>query len=315
MSDRVEQAAAEWALRHPLDTAGAAALEAWLAEDPAHAGALLRAMAGLSLVDQAIAPPRADLADEPPPPSRLRRRLLAGAGAALAASITGLFGWQYWRAQHVETARGEIRRLPLPDGSVAMINTDSALSVALERDIRRVSLDHGQAWFQVAKDRARPFVVDAGIALVRAVGTAFSVERRDQGVEIAVTEGSVAVWAADASGAMTIIEAGQFARFHAGATAPVVGTAPAAITRALAWRSGEIALENESVASAVAQFNRYNRQQLVVEDSRLARERLIGLFQIDKPGDFAATLAASFDAQVIATPQEIRVTRKDVDRR
>ncbi|MET3710450.1 transmembrane sensor [Sphingomonas trueperi] len=314
MSDRVEQAAAEWALRHPLDAAGEAAIEAWLAEDPVHAGALLRAMAGLSLVDQAIAPPADRVAPAHPAP-HARRRFLAGAAAALAASVTGLFGWQYWRAQHVETARGEIRRLPLADGSVAMINTDSALSVTLERNIRRISLDHGQAWFQVAKDRARPFVVDAGIALVRAVGTAFSVERRDQGVEIAVTEGTVAVWAADASGAMTIIEAGQFARFHAGATAPVVGTAPAAITRALAWRSGEIALENETVSNAVGQFNRYNRQQLVIEDQDLARERLIGLFQIDKPGDFAATLATSFDAQVTITPQEIRIARKKPEQR
>ena len=309
MADRVEQAAAEWALRHPLDPAGEAKIKAWLAEDPRHAGALLRAMAGLSLVDQAIAAP-ADRATPARPAPRARRRFLAGAGAALAASVTGLFGWQYWRAQHVETARGEIRRLPLADGSVAMINTDSALNVTLERNIRRVSLDHGQAWFQVAKDRARPFVVDAGIALVRAVGTAFSVERRDQGVEIAVTEGTVAAWAADASGAMTIIEAGQFARFHAGAAAPVVGTAPAAITRALAWRSGEIALENETVSNAVGQFNRYNRQQLVIEDQDLARERLIGLFQIDRPDDFAATLATSFDAQVTTTPQEIRIGRK-----
>ncbi|MHA6719242.1 FecR family protein [Sphingomonas sp. RS6] len=286
----------------------------WLAEDPSHAGALLRAMAGLSLVDQAIAP-LADPGQVGKPRSRLRRRFLAAAGAALAASITGLFGWNYLRGQQVETARGEIRRLPLADGSIAMINTDSALSVALERDIRRVSLDHGQAWFQVAKDRARPFVVDAGIAMARAVGTAFSVERRDQGVEIAVTEGAVAVWAADASGAMTIVEAGQFARFRVGEAIPVVGTAPGAISRALAWRSGEIALENETVASAVAQFNRYNRQQLVVDDPALARERLIGLFQIDRPGDFAATLATSFDARVTITPQAIHVTRKNVGQR
>jgi transmembrane sensor len=311
MSDRVEQQAAEWALRHPLDAADEAALEAWLAEDRAHAGALLRAMAGLSLVDQALAPQGVHTTSVPGFSNR--RKLLAAGAGALAASIAGLFSWQVWRGDRVETARGEIRRLPLADGSVAMINTDSALHVTLERDIRRVSIDHGQAWFQVAKDRARPFVVDAGIAMVRAVGTAFSVERRDQGVEVAVTEGTVAVWPAGASGAMTIIEAGQFARFHAGVAAPVVGTAPTAIARALAWRSGEISLENETVAYAVAQFNRYNRQQLVVEDQDLAQERLVGLFQIDKPEDFAATLATSFDAHVTTTPQEIRLARKKVE--
>jgi transmembrane sensor len=315
MSDRVERAAAAWALRHPLDAAGEAALQVWLAENPAHAGALLRAMAALTLVDQAVAPEAATPEVRKPRVFGTRRRVLAGGAGALAASVAGLFGWQYLTGERVETARGEIRRLPLADGSVAMINTSSALRVVLERDLRRVSLEHGQAWFQVAKDRARPFVVDAGIAKVRAVGTAFSVERRDEGVEVAVTEGTVAVWPADASGAMTILEAGQFARFHAGEAAPVVGTAPTAIERALAWRGGEIALENETVASAVAQFNRYNRQQLVVEDPGLARERLIGLFQIDKPGDFAATLATSYDAAVTVTPQEIRLARKKVEPR
>ncbi|WP_448663877.1 FecR family protein [Sphingomonas sp. CJ20] len=309
MSDRIEDMAARWALRHPLDATGRAALDAWLASDPRHQGALLRAMAGLSAVGRALAP--APEAAEPEAAPRFgRRRLFAGMAGAIAASVAGMVGWQYLAVERVSTARGEIRRLPLADGSVATINTESTLRVDFASDTRRVALDRGQAWFQVAKDRTRPFVVDAGIAQARAVGTAFSVERRDDGVEIAVTEGVVAVWPTDADGAMTILEAGQFARFRPGAVTPVKGSAPAAITRALAWRGGEIALENETVASAVDQFNRYNRQQLVIVDPQLAGKRLVGLFQIDKPGDFAATLAASLDVAVTTTPTEIRLDRK-----
>lgn len=312
MHDPVEAAAAAWALRHPLDPAERSELEAWLAQDRRHAGALLRAQAGLSVIDRALT--REDFSAAPanstPRPAPTRRWLLAGTGGAIAAAIAGVVGWPMLMGEHVATAHGEIRRLPLADGSVATIDTGSELRVVMASDSRRIALHKGQAWFQVAKDRTRPFVVDAGIAQARAVGTAFSVQRTDAGVQVAVTEGKVAVWASDASGAMTILEAGQYANFRRGAPAPVTGTAPAAIERALAWRSGEISLENETLASAVAQFNRYNRQQLVVVDTDLADERLVGLFQIDKPTVFASTLAASLDVTVTTTPTEIRLARK-----
>ncbi|WP_019834401.1 FecR family protein [Sphingomonas sp. PR090111-T3T-6A] len=305
MPDRFDEAAA-WALKQPLGPEEQVALEQWLALDPRHSGALLRAMAGLSLVDAAIMPE----ADDQSRIAWPRRRIMAGMAGALAASFAGVIGWRTLTAERVSTARGEIRRLPLSDGSVATIDTDSELRVAFAADTRRISLDHGQAWFQVAKDRTRPFVVDAGIAQARAVGTAFSVERREDGVDVAVTEGVVAVWPSSARGEMTILEAGQFARFRPGAAAPTTGTAPAAIERTLAWRSGEIALENETVAIAVARFNRYNRQQLVLADPSVGEERLIGLFQIDRPEDFAATLAATLDVAVTTTPDEIRLAKK-----
>lgn len=309
MHERAEQEAAAWAVRHPLDTAGQAALDAWLARDPRHAGALLRAMAGLSAIDRALRPEaaKAELPRYRQPPRRL---VLAGIGGAMAAAVAGMIGWTRTRGERVVTARGEIRRLPLGDGSVATINTSSEIRVMLDSETRRVALESGQAWFQVAKDRARPFIVDAGIAQARAVGTAFSVRRGADGVQVTVTEGVVAVWPSDAGGTMTILKAGQFADFTAGAPTPAIGTAPARIERALAWRSGEIALENESLASAVEQFNRYNHRQLVIADPGLADERLVGLFQIDKPEDFAATLATSIDVEVVTTPTEIRLSRK-----
>lgn len=309
MHDPVEQAAAAWAVRHPLDASAKAELEAWLAQDRRHAGALLRAQAALSVIDHALAPAAVDTLFASAP---TRRWLLAGLGGAMAAAIAGVVGWPRLMGEQVTTARGEIRRLPLADGSVATIDTSSELRVVMAEDSRRIALRKGQVWFQVAKDRKRPFVVDAGIAQVRAVGTAFSVRRADAGVQVAVTEGTVAVWASDAGGNMTILEAGQFATFRAGEAAPKTGTAPAAIERSLAWRSGEISLENETLASAAAQFNRYNQQQLVIMGRDLADERLVGLFQIDSPAVFAASLRASLDVTVTSTPTEIRLSRKKI---
>lgn len=306
MPDRVDDQAARWALRHPLDAAEQRALDAWLAADPRHAGALLRAQAALSVIETGLAP---DLA-APPARRRSRRWMLGAAGGAIAASVAALFGLPRLWGERLATAKGEIRRLPLSDGSIAALDTDSAVRVLLSKDSRQIALDRGQAWFQVAKDRRRPFVVDAGIAHARAVGTAFSVHRTETGVQIAVTEGVVAVWATDASGAMSLLHAGDYARFEAGDPNPQIGSAPAAIERALAWREGEVSLEGDTLRSAVDTFNRYNHQQLVLADETLGREKLVGLFKINSPLDFAQTLEATLDVQVTASADEIRLSRK-----
>lgn len=313
MHDRAEDAAARWALRHPLDRAQRAELEAWLAQDRRHGGALLRAMAGLRAVERALVPADVAQTGEPRPTEARpdRRRLLIGTGGAIAASALGMVAWPYLAMHHVETSTGEIRRLPLDDGSVAVINSDSALRLSFAQDVRRVSLERGQAWFHVAKDRTRPFIVDAGVAKARAVGTAFSVRRSADGVQIAVTEGVVAIWPSDANGAMTILNAGQFANVRYAEAVPETRTAPAEIERSLAWRSGEIWLEGETLASAVEQFNRYNHQKLVIADRRLADQRIVGLFKIDRPGDFASTLAVSLKLQVTSTPAAIQLARRD----
>ena len=313
MHDPVEQAAANWALRHPLDASERLELNTWLAQDRRHAGALLRAQAALSAIDRALVPESVAAVHESPAARPTRRVMMIGAGGAIAAAIAGIVGWSQLMDSRITTTRGEIRRLPLADGSIATIDTSSALRVVLADDSRRIALDKGQAFFQVAKDRKRPFIVDAGIAQARALGTAFSVRRTEDGVQVAVTEGIVGVWAGNDSGAMTVLQAGQFATFRRGDPAPVTGTAPAAIERSLAWRSGEIALENETLGNAVAQFNRYNRQQLVLADSHLASERLVGLFRIDNPGAFAETLAVSHQIEVAVTPDEIRLSRKKID--
>lgn len=309
MQDRIDEAAALWAFRHPLDARSRAEMDAWLALDRRHSGALLRAMAVLSAVERAIDPDLRSVDPVDVPLYRTRRWILAGGGGAIAATVVGAVAWPLLHGHVVSTTRGEIRRLPLDDGSVATINTDSEMRVAFAEDTRRITLDRGEAWFQVAKDSARPFVVDAGIAQARAVGTAFSVTRGRDGVQVTVTEGTVAVWASGASGAMTILEAGQYANFRNAKARPETGTAPAQIERALAWRAGEILLENETLAYAVEQFNRYNYRKLRVADPELQGERLIGLFKIDRPDDFAATLAASMDVEVVTTPSEIRLSQ------
>ena len=190
-SSEIDASAAKWAAQldagsmRPSDHV---ALEDWLEGDSRRQGALWRARAVLALmvepvetvVDRATARPD-------------RRVLLGGLGLA-AAVAAGVVLAPVMSGQRYRTLVGEIRRVPLADGSMAAINTDTTLDVRFQKTERAVKLDRGEAWFQVAKDRTRPFVVAAGDIRVQAVGTAFSVRRKSAGAEVRVTEGVVEVW-------------------------------------------------------------------------------------------------------------------------
>src|SRR3546814_8842595 len=81
-----------------------------------------------------------------------------------AARVLGITGLDFLAMpdQQIQTAIGEIRRVPLSDGSLAAVNTQTTLDVTMKPEVRQVALKDGEAWFQVAKDRARPFVVEIG---------------------------------------------------------------------------------------------------------------------------------------------------------
>ncbi|HEY3813603.1 MAG TPA: FecR domain-containing protein [Caulobacteraceae bacterium] len=309
-----DDAAAAWAVRlgeGALDREAQAELDAWLNEDPRRRGALLRAQAAWRLLDRAGEGHGAVPAPRRRPVLRFalgRRRLLAGGAAAIAASVAGVAVMVNMGARY-GTALGEVRRVPLADGSLAAINTESVVDVALRKDERRVTLERGEAWFSVAKDKARPFVVAAGPVRVRAVGTAFSVRLHATGADVLVTEGVVEAWTEGAVAKKVRIAAGAraFISNAVGPTQPV--ESPQQIDRALAWRDGQIALEGETLAQAAAEFNRYNKKKLVIEDPELAGGTLVGWFHANEPEAFARAAAATLNARVVEDKDAIRLTR------
>jgi transmembrane sensor len=285
-----------------------AELERWLALDARHPGALLRAQAAWMTLDR-LPMPYSSAQDDVEPSSWLSRRgVLVGGGAAIAASMAG--GMLFLGATGYATDVGEIRRVPLADGSIAAINTASAIDVDLKDHIRNIRIDRGEAWFQVAKDKARPFVVAAGRARVRAVGTAFSVRLRSGGADILVTEGEVEVWASGAEGHRVRLTAGSRGFVADNAAIEQGAAAPSAIDRALAWRNGKIDLIGDRLDSAVAEFNRYNRRQLIIADPAVAGERLDGIFRTDDPEGFAQAVKVSLDIEIdLSDPAQIHIGR------
>ncbi len=310
--EQIEAAAALWAMKdRPLSPDDEAQLQSWLAGDPRRRGALLRAQATLSSVARARALGPMSRWDRPRAGGQVsRRNLLIGSGATGGLVAAGVAGFLIGRHDDATTTEvGEIRRLPMSDGSVATINTDSTIKVSMTRDRRIVDLVKGEAWFKVAHNKQRPFVVMAGLARVQAVGTAFSVRRRDDGTEVQVTEGTVKAWLEDDKAPPVLLHAGDTALLNArGAVAR--SHAPQAVDDALAWRQGQIALTGQTLASAASEYNRYNQTKIVIENPSLAGERLLGRFNADDPEGFSNAIARAFGADIRRDNNTIYVGKK-----
>lgn len=318
-ASQMRDEAATWVARMDAGNWGdveEAGLQAWLDGDARRRGALLQAQAAWMTLDEPAASARsAERSDaEVETPARRvlpfsRRSFFVGGGGAIAASVAFALAWNLGGTGY-ETSVGEIRRVPLADGSVAAINTASKIEVALAEKRRSVVLDRGEAWFQVAKDPERPFVVEAGRVRVQAVGTAFSVRRRDNGAEVLVTEGVVEAWADGAEGNRVRLTAGQSAFIADNAAIERAAAVPSSVDRKLAWRSGKIDLLGETLSGAIAEFNRYNQRQIILADPALAAEQFDGVFRTDDPEGFAIAVKSALDVPVdVSGSGDIRIGR------
>lgn len=312
ISDR----AAAWVARMDRqghDPAVRAELKAWLAGDDRRRGAYFRAKAAWNMLDRAsvlgAGGPQSYEVAAAGGPWFSRRRLLWGgsAAAAAAALVVGVTRLDLFVVpdQQIETAIGEIRRVPLSDGSFAAVNTQSAVDVTMKPEVRQIALKSGEAWFQVAKDRTRPFVVEIGDVRVRAVGTAFAVKRVGSGVDVQVTEGVVEVWRVGNEANIRRVEAGSRAFIAPDKAVASVAAASEEIDKALAWRTGQIVLDGDTVAEAVSEFNRYNVRKIEVVGGALRSEKMIGRFRTNEPDAFARATATLLNVKAEIGPDRI----------
>jgi transmembrane sensor len=200
----------------------------------------------------------------------------------------------------------------LTDGSIVELNTNSRLRVELERDRRVIHLERGEAIFRVAHDAKRPFLVMVGGTVVRAIGTQFNVRRRDQAVEVLVLEGIVALDSIDALGSRLAVPLPTTPVLNAGKIAIAAPTglklrdlATEEAERTLAWRSGMLSFNGQTLAEAAEEFNRYNRRQLILSDPAVASLRIGGTFRATNIDSFATVLQEKFHIKVVAKDGQI----------
>lgn len=315
-SRQIDDQAADWAARRDravLSEADRVALDAWLADDPRAAGALLRAEAVALETRSARAlgsdfdPGRFAGAAGSSPPSR--RRLLAWAGAAAASVAAGGLALPLLTAGEAHaTAVGEVRLVPLADGSTMTLNTDSRAVVRFDKGRREVEVTRGEAYFSVARDAARPFVVKLGARSVHAGGGAFTAQRLEAGrSEVTIQSGDLRL---DAAGADRPVGANARVILRAEGGAELVAVAARDIDRSLVWREGKLAFEGESLAQAAAAFARYGGPRIRIDDPGLAQEPITGLFAANDPVGFSRAAALALDARVRPRDGDLVIVRQ-----
>lgn len=318
----IDQAASDWAARldrGPLSTAEEEALQTWLSGDPRRRGALLRAQA-LSMMSesaQALGPDFDPVAfAEPRRPRLSRRQALTWSGAAVAAASLAALGVASSAAGAViSTDRGEIRLVPLKDGSTVLLNTESRIRVRYDEGQRQVVLLKGEAYFSVARDERRPFVVEVNGRRLRTAQAGFRVRKLDvDPVDLLVSQGKVEVSASPLIGAARTVAISANTRLslsdaaHRSAERPRA-VAPEAVTRELAWRDGKLAFEGETLGQAAQTFARYSDTAIEIRDPDLAREPVTGLFAASDPVGFSRAVAQVFGARLQREGDKVVLSR------
>jgi len=311
----IDQAASDWAARldrGPLSPETDARLQAWLSGDPRRKGALLRARAVSMMSESAQAlgrdfdPAAFEPARRPLLASVSRRQALAWAGAGATAAGLAALALPAAARTVISTERGEIRLAPLKDGSTVLLNTETRIRVRYSDGERRVTLLEGEAYFAVARDEARPFIVEVNGRRLRTTQAGFRVRKLDRDpVDVLVNQGRVELSPALALTANTrlILSDGPSA---AERPQPI---APEAVTRDLAWREGKLAFEGETLKQAADTFARYSQTRILVPDAALAREPVAGLFASNDPVGFSRAIASVFDARLEQQGGDVVLTR------
>ncbi len=263
---------------------------------------------------------------------RRRRRRSTLAGATVAALLIAGIAWQNrlkTPAAPVAMPVNVVVSLPakriLPDGSTVELKDGAQITFDYSGPLRRVTLQKGEAHFAVAKNKERPFVVEASGVEVRAVGTAFSVQFDARKVEVLVTEGRVAVTSehapttgdrapsSDAPTEATLVDAGHscvVALSASDTTAPAVASlTPREQDERLAWRIPRLEFSGTPLSQAIPMFNEHARVKLTLADPALEGLELSGVLRADNTDSLLRLLENEFHIKAEPRGEEIILRR------
>lgn len=279
-------------------------MEDWLAQGPRHAVAFARARAAWQAAERLkAAPPRLGPEAIAGPAGRFEAWFMRRhAGPALiAASLCAILLITVMQAftsvDRYHTGIGEKQLVKLADGSTMRLNTASTAEVSLNGGKRHVHLLSGEALFDVAPDPARPFVVTASSASLRAIGTEFNVRIRPELVELTTLSGKVSVRDGQERARHTVT-AGKLAAIRRGVVAESA-LDRIALAQRTAWRASMIDLNGTTLAQAIEEFNRYRSAPLVIGDPRIAAIRVGGRFRTGDAAGFVYALERDFAIRAI----------------
>jgi transmembrane sensor len=283
-----------------------AALDAWLMKSPSHMVAYLRVEAAWRRVDRlrALRRPSDD-------GSRIRPLLKTAAALSIVIALGFLIvGNRPVPQREYATQIGDHETVKLDDGSQIELNTNTLLRTRMTSRTRTIWLDKGEAYFQVRHDAARPFVVFAAGHRLTDLGTKFLVRSEAKHIEVALIEGEIRFESADASvqGHSATMTSGDLV--VATADSLSVTRVPAQqLANQLGWRNGLLVFNHTTLEDAVSEFNRYNREKLLVADPAVARLTIYGTFRTSNLRQFIEVAQAVFGLRAEARGDTTVISR------
>ena len=286
--------ASAWVLKHRDSGAWSeedqAALDAWLARSPQHMVAYLRLDAVWNKADRLVAL-RGSTSEAPPARRGISPLMFRIAAAIAVAAVVGTASIAYLAKPHdrvFTTPVGGREVVSFSDGSRIELNTDTAIRTRMTTSERVVWLERGEAYFQVEHDAAQPFIVMVGDHRITDLGTKFLVRRDTGSLEVAVVQGRVRF---DSPAMRTPLKPALLAKgdmVRATASTIFITHENAAITqRELSWRRGVLVFDKTTLADAASEFNRYNRDKLIIADPAVASMTIDGTFPVNNVRLFA----------------------------
>ncbi len=337
--DSIAAAAADWICRRDagMSTSERNEFREWLAADPRHSAMFAKLnpkgddcdwMWHAGVVEDVISGLEQRQARR-----RQARKEVALIGTA-AVAILGAF-YFYWNTQppsgmpiaqaHQESLLVFQPKLrPLPDGSLVELKSDALIEVKFNTSVRQVFLLKGEAFFKVAKEHARPFVVTARGVDVVAVGTEFSVNLASASVDVTVKEGTVAVGqpanesisdspVRSHTSARALINHGNCASVSPtkAGSIPIEPISDHELAEKLSWRIPRIEFTNTPLRDVLARLAAYNRTRAILENSELGDLRISGVLRVDRMDSLLEMLESDFDVSVERTNSEGILLRRN----
>ncbi|QUD89578.1 FecR family protein [Phenylobacterium montanum] len=296
--------AADWLARLDASDRDASlkeAFESWRAESPSHAVALARLKGAWELSGQ-LQPAAA----RPKPtntPMQMKPGWLISAAAAAGAIILVVATAD--PTVSYATQVGERRVIELGQGQSLTLNTDSRVEVRRRRSGALVRLTRGEV-LVTSRSGAPPIHLSAGSLNLQTSGSTFDMRLTPQGARVAVVVGTVPL--PGQSGRSEAANAGDVADIQAGEVVGSVRPMPAEVQRTVAWRTGRLEFDGQTLGEVVAEFNRYNRTKLSVAPE-VAALRIGGGYDIDSPDAFAASTARAFDLKLRHQDDTLEISR------
>ncbi len=316
----IREEAARWVVRLDggrLSQQNEQAFREWVARSPRHRAEVQRLASLWDGLDDLLEPEiEAAVSSVVSRQEGRFRRSIKYVGAIAATVLVALiFLPQYDREPVVQpisyaSAIGEQRTVKLLDGSTVVLNSGSEIQERFRNSERVITLVRGEAVFDVAHDKARPFFVYAGTNAVRAVGTAFSVLYGERQVEVIVTEGTVEL-SAHASDLpvessrhlrpLAQVSAGQYAKFNSTIDS-ITPISKEETEQKLAWQFGMLVFDGNTLQEVVSDIGRYSHLDIVITDATVRGIKISGRFRTGDTEGLLSALEDSFD---------IRVERRD----